>query len=118
MTEKQNELIAGEGAQAGSEGLWLHWVRLTGLHSGGGRSHRMILEMGGERQVMCMGQGWRAGRASGVAPDHPIPCQSVDTAGGGHLAVSCSVETRLTSRTTGTGRGGSVTRTDPKGALL
>lgn len=32
MTEKQNELIAGEGAQAGSEGPWLHWVRLTGLH--------------------------------------------------------------------------------------
>lgn len=75
-------------------------------------------EMVGERQVMCMGQGWMAGRASGVAPDHPIPCQSGHKAGGGHLAVSCSVETRLTSRTTGTGRGGSVTRTDPKGALL
>ena len=118
MTEKQNELTADEGAQAGSEGPWLHWAGLTGLHSGEGRSHRMILETGGERQVMCIGQGWRAGRASGVAPDRPIPCQSVDKAGGGHLVVSCSVETRLTSRTTGPGREGSVTRTDPKGALL
>lgn len=45
MTEKQKELIAGEGAQAGSEGPWLHWAGLTGWQSGGGsRSHRRILK--------------------------------------------------------------------------